>query len=77
MTPVEVHHRLTRSRGGLILDKAGEIYHLMALCRTHHKIAHEMSNPYGAGMMIEGYVVTIDGKPRYTGSDPYLQKQFP
>ena len=76
LSPVEIHHRLLRSRGGLILDDAGEDYHLLALCRKHHKHAHE--DPYSteAGLMITGYVITRNGRPLYTGQDWYLTKRW-
>jgi hypothetical protein len=70
--PVEVHHMLTRARGGRILDDAGETAHLIALCPFHHSYAHR----YGglkSGLMIDGYVTTgTDGRPVYKGSDRRL-----
>ena len=75
--PVEVHHMLTRARGGDVLDSAGEDYHLAALCLWHHRRAHEPGG-YAAGLMIEGYV-TIDHattRPVYVGPDHYLQQHY-
>jgi hypothetical protein len=76
--PVEVHHMLTRARGGDVLDRVGELYHLLALCLRHHQRAHEPGG-YRAGLMIEGYV-TIDhatSQAVYAGPDDYLTKQYP
>ena len=42
-TATDVHHMLTRSRGGLILDEFGEIEHLIHLCRQCHTLAHSPS----------------------------------
>jgi hypothetical protein len=69
--PVEVHHVLPRSRGGKILDEAGEDYHLMAMCARCHHRAHE------GELMIEGYVITENGRPVYTGPDHYLSARYP
>ncbi len=73
---VESHHRLTRARGGTILDKAGETYHLIDLCPKHHRMADgEMA--YRNGLLIDGYVTTgPDGTPVYSGSDPYLKAKY-
>jgi hypothetical protein len=71
-SPVEVHHMLTRARGGLILDAMGEIAHLIALCPQHHKVAHSAGG-HEAGLMMNGYVTTAaDGSVVYDGSDPRL-----
>lgn len=64
---------LTRARGGLLLDEAGETAHLIALCRRHHNVAHSPEG-YEAGLMIDGYVMHEDGKLVYDGSDPRLTK---
>ena len=70
--PIEVHHALTRSRGGLILDAHGEIAHLLGLCNQHHRLAHSPGG-HQAGLMINGYVTTgADGRPVYEGSDRRL-----
>jgi hypothetical protein len=70
--PVEVHHMLTRARGGLILDEAGETAHLIALCPNHHAYAHRVGG-YDSGLMINGYVTTGEnGSPVYQGSDRRL-----
>ncbi len=77
LLPIEVHHRLPRSRGGVLLDDAQETYHLMCLCRKHHKDAHERTDSFTTGLMIEGFVINdVDGKPSYTGPDPYLAKRW-
>lgn len=71
--PTQLHHRLTRARGGLILDAAGESYHLMHLCVGHHKAAHDEGTALANGLLLDGYVTTgAHGLPLYRGSDPYL-----
>jgi hypothetical protein len=76
--PADLHHKLTRARGGLILDEAGEDYHLMRLCREHHDMAHDEGTAYDAGLLLRGYVNTdpVFGWPVYTGPDEYLQKKY-
>lgn len=65
---------LTRSRGGLILDKSGEIYHLLHLCRRCHSYAHSAE---GRHLMISGYVITgPDKEPIYVGEDEYLNEHY-
>lgn len=72
--PVEVHHALTRSRGGKILDAHGETAHLLALCPQHHRAAHAPGG-HESGLMIDGYVTTgEDGVPVYEGSDRRLSR---
>jgi hypothetical protein len=64
---------LTRSRGGLILDAAGETAHLIALCAKHHRVAHSPGG-HEAGLMISGYVTTgPDGRAVYQGEDRRLR----
>ena len=75
-TPVEIHHRLTRARGGLILDEVGETYHLIALCRKCHSLAHTQEYSTNGGLMIDGYVNTIKGRPNYSGPDEYLRRKY-
>lgn len=76
-TPVETHHRLTRARGGRILDDAGETYHLMDLCHEHHRMA-DGGDARAAGLVIDGYVTTCSqcGLPSYFGPDEYLSERF-
>lgn len=70
----EVHHMLTRSRGGKILDNYGETEHLIHLCGRHHRQAH---GPDGRELMIDGYVTTgPDGKPQYTGTHQGLRDKY-
>lgn len=69
----DLHHRLTRARGGLILDKAGETYHLMYLCRQHHSVAHDQGSAFESGLLLEGYVLP---GPIYTGPDEYLSRKY-
>ena len=74
--PTEDHHKLTRARGGLILDDAGETYHHIQLCPWHHKIAHDYGSAFENGLLIDGYVTTRNGKPFYVGSDEYLTRRY-
>lgn len=71
--PVQIHHKLLRSRGGDVLDRAGETYHLIALCGQHHNWAH--ANPEKAtqaGLIIDGQVTIEGGVIVYRGTDRYL-----
>ena len=72
---IEVHHALKRSRGGHLLDPY-DIYHLIALCHTHHRYVETSGDE--TGMLIDGYVITdsITGRPVYTGSDVYLTATY-
>jgi hypothetical protein len=73
----ELHHKITRARGGLILDDAGEDYHLIRLCREHHNVAHDTGSAFANGLLIHGYVITgVDGRPLYTGPDQYLTEHY-
>lgn len=74
--PVEVHHVLTRARGGAILDSVGETYHLMALCKYHHTLA-DGEHAYAGDLLIDGYVTTEGDQVVYTGTDEYLSKKYP
>lgn len=74
--PVDLHHRVTRARGGLILDKAGEKYHQIYLCRKHHMVAHDEGQAFESGLLIDGYVTTERGRPVYRGSDSYLSERY-
>lgn len=72
----DLHHKITRARGGLVLDKMGETYHHMYLCRPHHSIAHDQP-AFENGLLIKGYVITDStGKPYYTGPDEYLREKY-
>lgn len=71
-----LHHKLTRARGGLLLDAQGETYHQMYLCAEHHQVAHDQP-AFENGLLIAGYVVSKpDGKPLYTGPDEYLSERY-
>ncbi len=73
----ELHHKLTRARGGVLLDVAGETYHQIYLCREHHNMAHDEGNAFGRGLLIAGSVITHpDGRPVYTGPDEYLTEKY-
>jgi hypothetical protein len=76
--PVETHHMVTRSRGGLILDAAGETYHLAKLCHAHHMHVHSGGEGYTSGFLMHGSVTTGEhGKPVYVGPDEYLSNKYP
>lgn len=71
----QIHHMLKRGRGGELLDRVRETYHLLVVCQRHHMYAEESGED--TGMLIDGYVVTgTDGSPVYTGSDPYLSSVY-
>lgn len=76
-TPTDVHHRITRARGGLILDEFGEKYHLMDLCRSHHSIAHDHP-ALETGLLLDGWIITCSTckRPTYEGSDVYLTGRY-
>lgn len=73
--PVELHHMLTRARGGRILDDVGETYHLIALCNEHHAMS-DGGDAYAGNLLIDGYVQTVNGKPEYSGSDYTLNERY-
>jgi hypothetical protein len=70
--PTDLHHKLTRSRGGKKLDKLGETYHHIQLCREHHEWAHKSGMGYASGLLIDGYFM----KGKYVGSDEYLKEKY-
>ena len=73
----QLHHKLTRARGGLLLDKVGETYHQMYLCVEHHAYAHDNAGAIEGGLLLEGRVISgADGRPVYTGPDEYLSKTY-
>lgn len=72
----DLHHRITRARGGEILDAVGETYHLMFLCRHHHGYAHDQGSAFENGLLLDGYLTTGPSGPIYTGSDPYLTQRY-
>jgi len=74
--PAHKHHRLTRARGGLILDEVGETYHQLWLCGEHHTYAHGNDHAYEAGLLLRGSVVSVAGRPVYTGPDEYLSQKY-
>lgn len=75
--PIEIHHLLTRARGGHILDYINEYYHLIALCRAHHLDA-DGEHAYLGNLLISGYVQWDKQKkwPVYTGPDIYLSEKY-
>lgn len=76
MKPVEVHHALTRARGGGLLDEVDEDYHLIVLCKKHHAAA-DGGAAYEGDLLIDGYVLHERGKLVYYGTDEYLSKRYP
>jgi len=76
MGPVEVHHALTRARGGAVLDGIGETLHLVALCPRCHRAA-DGEEAYERGLLIDGYVNTENGRVVYQGSDTFLSRKYP
>lgn len=71
----EVHHALTRARGGAVLDAVGESYHLIVLCHKHHRMADGDPAKLG-GLLIDGYVITENDRPVYYGTDSYLKRTY-
>lgn len=76
-TPVEIHHMLTKARGGEALDRAEETYHLIALCPTCHR-ASDGGSAYEGGLLIEGSAIwdRTNNRPVYTGPDEYLTRKY-
>lgn len=75
---IQCHHGLTRARGGDLLDRVGETYHLFGLCPQHHDEAHSGAVGYEGGLMIEGYVIldSSTGEITYLGPDDYLLERY-
>jgi hypothetical protein len=72
----QLHHKLTRARGGLLLDAVHETYHHMYLCAEHHAVAHD-APAFDNGLLIRGSVVTgPNNTPVYTGPDEYLTTHY-
>jgi hypothetical protein len=72
----QLHHKLTRARGGLLLDAVHETYHHMYLCAEHHAVAHD-APAFDNGLLIRGSVVTgPNNTPVYTGPDEYLTAHY-
>ena len=75
-SPIEIHHLLTRARGGNVLDRVDETYHLIALCRAHH-LGADGQAAYDEGLLIEGRVMmNAKGNPVYQGPDIYLKEKY-
>lgn len=74
---VEIHHLLTRARGGDLLDLAGEDHHLAGLCPQHHRAAHAAGGR-ADGLLIDGYVTrdSATGRIVYQGPDTYLLERY-
>lgn len=76
-SPVEAHHLLTRARGGGILDRVGEVFHLIHVCGYHHRMS-DGEEAYLGGMLIDGYVSfnKQTRRPVYIGSNEYLKEKY-
>jgi hypothetical protein len=73
----QLHHKLTRARGGLLLDKVHETYHHLYLCAEHHAVAHDEGSAFERGLLIRGNVISgPDGHPVYLGPDEYLLERY-
>jgi hypothetical protein len=75
-SPIEVHHRLTRARGGDLLDELGETYHLIALCPQHHREDADGGLAYESGLLLDGRMYKSGGLYWYEGSDDYLKDNY-
>lgn len=73
--PVEVHHRLTRARGGAVLDELNETHHLIALCPGHHRMA-DGAEAYRTGLLLDGQMIRDGSRHFYTGTDSYLRARY-
>lgn len=73
----DVHHMLTKARGGENLDRVWETYHLIALCRDCHDRCMGMT-AYEGGLLIDGSVIWDKHRqvPVYNGSDEYLTERY-
>lgn len=71
----EVHHLLTKARGGRHLDRMGETAHLLHLCHEHHRQAHEET---GHDLIISGEVEwdRLTKRPVYRGDDHELRQRW-
>lgn len=73
----DVHHKVTRSRGGLLLDSVDEVYHLVHLDRRHHDwVHHNVGAAERAGLYIPGQVYLVGDQVTYRGPDRYLMKHY-
>lgn len=74
----DIHHMLTKARGGDVLDQMHETYHLIHLCRRCHRLS-DGADAYAGGILIEGQVSwdPLARRPVYTGPDPYLTLTYP
>lgn len=73
----EVHHKLTRSRGGDVLDTVAETYHLICICRSHHHWVH--THPGLAtqtGLYLLGQAWLEIGQVVYRGPDEFLTRRY-
>lgn len=73
----DIHHMLTKARGGEALDRVQETYHLLHLCRPCH-LASDGASAYEGGFLIEGSAIwdSMMQKPIYSGPDTYLTKAY-
>lgn len=77
-----IHHRITRARGGRILDAYDEVAHLACLCDLHHRLCHDTGEGLAwfddEPLILSGYVTTgFHGGPVISGSDhPTLSVKY-
>jgi hypothetical protein len=73
----DIHHLLTKARGGRNLDRVFEIYHLMHLCRACHAVC-DGAEAYNQGMLIQGNVTwdRLTNRPIYQGPDWFLTQEY-
>lgn len=87
---VDPQHRITRARGGLLLDTVGDTANVVALCRDCHRDAD--NGPPGIAcrgrasidgqlvpLLASGRVTTdkLTGAPVYTGPDEFYAARYP
>ena len=71
----DIHHMLTKARGGANLDDLGETYHLLHMCREHH-MQSDGQEAYDRGLLIDGHVISKNDKTIYVGTDAYLTERY-
>lgn len=73
----QVHHALTRSRGGDLLDRVGETRHLVCLCHQHHEWVHKNTGRAAqVGLYILGQAFLDGIYLVYDGDNEYLSEKY-
>lgn len=82
----EVHHRLSKGRGGRSLDRVDETIHLAHLCRPHHRAATDGADfnvtigwwEQILGVHAPGQAIYENalGRPLYVGPDELLTERY-